>query len=171
MADKTSASDSAATAPTPGPPTAPEALTSAPGYQVRRLYQAYLAAWVRAVDQLLTGPQYAVLTTVAANPGSDQSSLASAVTLDTSTMADLAQRLERRGLLERRTAAADGRRKLLYLTPEGERTLSEAGSRARELDERLLGHYEPAERARLLRQLTALADEWERLDDGSAPDA
>lgn len=149
------------------PPAAPEVLTSAPGYQVRRLYQAYLAAWVRAVDRTLTGPQFAVLTTVHANPGCDQSSTASAVALDTSTMADLARRLETRGLLERRTAAADGRRKLLYLTEEGEEALRAADSRVRELDERLLGQYDPAGRGRLLAELTALADGWERLSHDS----
>ncbi|WP_344524680.1 MarR family winged helix-turn-helix transcriptional regulator [Streptomyces albiaxialis] len=143
--------------------TAPEALTAAPGYQVRRLYQAYLAVWVRAVDPTLTGPQFAVLTAVNAAPGSDQSSMASAVALDTSTMADVARRLEKRGLLERRTAAADGRRKLLYLTEQGEHALREANGRARELDERLLDPYPPERRDELLRELTALADHWESL--------
>ncbi|MDJ1134285.1 MarR family winged helix-turn-helix transcriptional regulator [Streptomyces iconiensis] len=159
MADKTLST----AAGTGEQPVAPAVLTAAPGYQVRRLYQAYLAVWVRTVDPTLTGPQFAVLTTVHANPGSDQSSMASAVALDTSTMADVARRLEKRGLLERRTAAADGRRKLLYLTDEGESALREANGRARELDERLLDQYDPDARERLLRELTALADHWERL--------
>ncbi|MGY1434011.1 MarR family winged helix-turn-helix transcriptional regulator [Streptomyces reniochalinae] len=167
MADKTpTPADSAAPAAPASPPAAPERLTTAPGYQVRRLHQAYLAAWVRAVDRTLTGPQFAVLTTVHVYPGSDQSSLASAVALDTSTMADLAQRLEKRGLLERRTTAADGRRKLLYLTQEGERTLEAAEARVRELDEQLLAGYDPAGRERLLGELTSLADRWERLGSG-----
>ncbi|WP_369202971.1 MarR family winged helix-turn-helix transcriptional regulator [Streptomyces sp. PU-14G] len=164
MADKTpTPADSVAPAASASPPAAPEELTTAPGYQVRRLQQAYLAAWVRAVDRTLTGPQFAVLTTVRAYPGSDQSSLASAVALDTSTMADLAQRLDKRGLLERRTASTDGRRKLLYLTAEGERALAAAETRVRELDERLLDKYDPADRERLLRELTSLADQWEQL--------
>ncbi|OEV04293.1 MarR family winged helix-turn-helix transcriptional regulator [Streptomyces oceani] len=157
------------TDPHPAPATSampPAALANAPGYQARRLYQAYLAIWVRAVDPTLTGPQFAVLTTVDSAPGHDQSSMASAVALDTSTMADIARRLERRGLLERRTAADDGRRKLLYLTSEGERVLREANDRARALDERLLESYPPGdERAELLRQLTALADHWEKLSE------
>ncbi|MBO8191940.1 winged helix-turn-helix transcriptional regulator [Streptomyces oryzae] len=159
------AADPATVGPSPAStaPTAPDVLTTAPGYQVRRLYQAYLAVWLRHVGQTLTGPQFAVLTTVRANPGRDQSSLASAVALDTSTMADLARRLENRGLLERRTATSDGRRKLLYLTPEGERALHEAEGRVRELDERLLARYGSGTRERLLRELTALADDWERL--------
>ncbi|GAB2782281.1 MarR family winged helix-turn-helix transcriptional regulator [Streptomyces sp. NPDC054796] len=159
MADNTSppAADPAS------PPAPPAALLAAPGYQVRRLYQAYLAAWVRTVDSTLTGPQFAVLTAVDAAPGRDQSSMASAVALDTSTMADVARRLEKRGLLARRTAVDDGRRKLLYLTEEGERTLREANGRARQLDERLLEPYEQARRAEVLRELTALADHWEAL--------
>ncbi|MGI5350859.1 MarR family winged helix-turn-helix transcriptional regulator [Streptomyces sp. CA-250714] len=164
--EKTPATDPATAAPFPAP-TAPDVLTTAPGYQVRRLYQAYLAVWLRTVGQTLTGPQFAVLTTVRASPGSDQSSLASAVALDSSTMADLARRLENRGLLERRTAAADGRRKLLYLTPEGERALREAEGRARALDERLLARYDSGRREQLVRELAALADEWERLSVGS----
>ncbi|WP_431980375.1 MarR family winged helix-turn-helix transcriptional regulator [Streptomyces qinglanensis] len=160
MADKTPEGTPAAA---PGAPSAPAVLTAAPGYQVRRLYQAYLAGWSRTVGPTLTGPQFAVLATVEVSPGCDQSSLASAVALDTSTMADLARRLEDRGLLERRTPAADGRRKLLFLTAEGERALREADGRARELNERLLAPYEPADRERLLRELTALADDWERL--------
>lgn len=155
MADKTS--------PANGSVVPPPALLAAPGYQVRRLYQAYVAVWQRTVHSTLTGPQFAVLTAVEASPGHDQSSMASAVALDTSTMADVARRLETRGLIVRRTAAEDGRRKLLFLTEEGERTLNEARQRARELDERLLEQYGGEERARLMRELTALADHWEDL--------
>lgn len=145
------------------PVAAPAVLADAPGYQARRLYQAYLAAWVKTVDSTLTGPQFAVLTTVDSAPGNDQSSMASAVALDTSTMADIARRLEHRGLLERRTAPDDGRRKLLYLTEEGVRVLREANDRARTLDEQLFGSYAGNERIELLRQLTTLADRWEKL--------
>ncbi|GAA0481553.1 MarR family winged helix-turn-helix transcriptional regulator [Streptomyces olivaceiscleroticus] len=148
-------------------PAIPKALTAAPGYQVRRLYQAYLAVWVRAVDATLTGPQFAVLTAVDAAPGHDQRSMASAVALDTSTMADVARRLENRGLLVRRTAADDGRRKLLYLTEEGERTLRAAHERARALDERLLAPYGAGQRADLMDLLTSMADHWEGLAEES----
>ncbi|WP_431773833.1 MarR family winged helix-turn-helix transcriptional regulator [Streptomyces cucumeris] len=146
-------------------PITPAALTAAPGYQVRRLYQAYLAVWVRAVDSTLTGPQFAVLTAVDAAPGRDQRSMASAVALDTSTMADVARRLENRGLITRRTAAEDARRKLLFLTEEGERTLRAANERARALDERLMGPYGPERRDEVMHLLTSLADHWEGLTE------
>lgn len=141
-------------------PRAPVSLTAAPGYQVRRLYQAYLAAWLREVDPVLTGPQFAVLQTVEAHPGRDQSSLAAAVALDTSTMAGVARRLESRRLITRHTAADDGRRKLLYLTEEGQDLLREADRRARALDRLLLEPLDESQRETLLHSLTSLADHW-----------
>ncbi|MBL1116902.1 winged helix-turn-helix transcriptional regulator [Streptomyces sp. 110] len=158
------------TDPTPPAQTGPEAptvLTAAPGYQVRRLYQAYLAVWAREVDPVLTGPQFAVLQTVEAHPGQDQRSMAAAVALDTSTMADVARRLENRGLLARKTAAADGRRKLLYLTDAGKEALQQANHRARRLDKILLESFDEAERERFVVELQALADRWEELAEAA----
>jgi DNA-binding MarR family transcriptional regulator len=163
MAEKTPPAASEPARRRPAPAATPEALAAAPGYQVRRLYQAYLAAWTRSVDATLTGPQFAVLTAVDAAPGRDQSAMASAVALDTSTMADVARRLEGRGLLVRRTAPDDGRRKLLYLTEDGERVLRGAEARVEALDERLFAQHSGDERRRLLRELTDLADHWEGL--------
>ncbi|MEW1655118.1 MULTISPECIES: MarR family transcriptional regulator [unclassified Streptomyces] len=168
MADETTsiAPRDPAAPPTPGAAT-PHAVTAAPGYQVRRLYQAYLSVWMRAVDPTLTGPQFAVLTAVDTTPGRDQRSMASAVSLDTSTMADVARRLEGRGLIVRRTDATDGRRKLLFLTEEGERTLGEARERSRRLDERLLAPFEGAQPPDVMELLTSLADYWESLAEDS----
>ncbi|MEU9859904.1 MarR family winged helix-turn-helix transcriptional regulator [Streptomyces sp. NPDC047971] len=146
---------------------APAALTAAPGYQVRRLYQAYLAAWLREVDPVLTGPQFAVLQTVQECPGRDQRSLAAAVALDTSTMADVARRLENRRLITRRTAADDGRRKLLHLTEEGEQLLRAADHRARALDRRLMEPFGDTAHQTLLHTLTSLADHWVGLADAA----
>jgi DNA-binding MarR family transcriptional regulator len=148
-------------------PEIPAALTAAPGYQVRRLYQAYLAVWAREVDPVLTGPQFAVLQAVEANPGRDQRSMAAAVSLDTSTMADVARRLENRGLLARRADTADGRRKLLHLTTAGREALREANDRARMLDKVLLESFDETEHAPFVAGLQALADHWERLAEGS----
>jgi len=142
-------------------PAAPPELLAAPGYVVRRLYQAYLSAWVRKVDSTLTGPQFALLTAVNATPGTDQRSLASMVALDSSTMTDVARRIENQGLIVRRTDAPDGRRKLLYLTDRGREVLAAANFRARQLDEVLLEPYPAQQREELMRLLTTLADHWE----------
>ncbi|WP_248960851.1 MarR family winged helix-turn-helix transcriptional regulator [Sphaerisporangium perillae] len=149
------------------PPAIPPALLAAPGYLVRRLYQAYLATWVRKVDSTLTGPQFALLTAVNASPGMDQRTLASAVALDSSTMTDVARRLEDQGLIARTPAASDARRKLLYLTDKGREVLGAADRRARELDALLLQPYSAEQREELMRLMTALADHWEGLSQGS----
>ncbi|WP_433479221.1 MarR family winged helix-turn-helix transcriptional regulator [Spirillospora sp. CA-142024] len=143
--------------------TTPQELLAAPGYVARRLYQSYVALWTRAVDPVLTGPQFAVLTAVNAYPGVDQGSLGATVALDRSTMADIVRRMEDNGLIVRHTATHDGRRKLLYLTDEGERRLKEAERRTRSLDEDLMRGYSAAERERWLREMTALAGHWEGL--------
>lgn len=144
---------------------APPELLAAPGYVARRLHQAYVAAWVRLVDPVLTGPQFAVLTAVSAYPGVEQGSLASSVALDRSTMASIARRLEERGLIVRERPAADGRKRLLHLTKEGVTTLRLADRRARALDRLLMQGYGAEELDALLRRLTHLSDHWESLVD------
>lgn len=139
----------------------PDALRTAPGFQVRRLYQAYTAAWARQVDTTTTGPQYSVLVAVAAYPGADQGSLAASVSLDRSTMADVCRRLEDRGLIDRSTAPGDGRRKLLSLTDSGHRVLADIGVRANALAELLMSDDERT--GRFLGDLEALGRRWENL--------
>ena len=143
----------------------PADLIAAPGYGARRLYQAYLAAWSRHVDSVLTGPQFAVLSAVRAYPDADQSSLAGAVALDTSTMADVCRRMERRGLIRRHESPHDARAKVLTLTEDGERALTEVNRRARALDEALLAKCPPAQRAEMATMLNDLAQQWEAVLD------
>ncbi|MGP3975867.1 MarR family winged helix-turn-helix transcriptional regulator [Streptomyces sp. 8N114] len=145
----------------PMTPAPPDDLVAAPGYGARRMYQAYLAAWHRHVDSVLTGPQFAVLTVIHAYPDSDQSYLAGAVALDTSTMADVCRRLEKRDLIRRRPSTRDARRKLLSLTEQGETTLREINRRARRLDRALLG--DDAGDATTARLLNTLGERWETI--------
>ncbi|KID29897.1 transcriptional regulator [Prauserella sp. Am3] len=147
--------------PNNGEPAPPPDLLAAPGYGARRLYQAYLAAWNRHVDPVLTGPQFAVLSTIRAHPNSDQSSLAGAAALDTSTMADLCRRLERRGLIQRVESPHDARRKLVSLTPEGKKELNRVHRRARKLDEALLSDTGLADTLDVATVLNTLGERWE----------
>jgi MarR family transcriptional regulator, temperature-dependent positive regulator of motility len=146
-----------------GPPTTPEPLRSAPGFLVRRLHQAYAAAWLRHVDTALTGPQYAVMTAVSSYPGVDQGSLAASVSLDRSTMADVCRRLEDRSLLHREPAPADGRRKLLTLTTQGESVLAEVTRRVGKLNVRLMNG--DGDVASVLLTLDRLSERWEKIAD------
>lgn len=147
----------------------PSDLTAAPGYGARRLYQAYLAAWNRHVDPVLTGPQFAVLSAVHAYPDSDQSSLAGAAALDTSTMADLCRRMERRGLIRRTESPHDARRKLLSLTEHGTATLTETHRRARALDDALLADCPDEQRPQVAALLNDLGRQWESVATRDLP--
>lgn len=141
----------------------PADLVAAPGYGARRLYQAYLAAWTRHVDAVLTGPQFAVLSAIRAYPDADQTALAGAVALDTSTMADVCRRMERRGLITRTEAPHDARAKVLTLTEDGAEALAETNRRARALDEALLEGCPAEQRPQLASLLNDLGQRWERV--------
>lgn len=139
----------------------PADLVAAPGYGARRMYQAYLSAWSRHVDAVLTGPQFAVLSAIRAYPDSDQSSLAGAVALDTSTMADVCRRMERRGLITRTESPRDARRKILSLTDDGDAALEEATRRTRRLDRELLAAVPEERRTEIAGLLNTLGAHWE----------
>jgi MarR family transcriptional regulator, temperature-dependent positive regulator of motility len=150
---------------TTGAQTTPEPLRTAPGFLVRRLYQAYTAAWARHVDPVLTGPQYAVLTAVSAYPEVDQGSLAAVVALDRSTMADVCRRLEDRGLISRTVAPSDGRRKLLGLTAQGAEVLGGVAARVDRLEGALMRDEGLAPDDELLLRLELLSRRWETVCD------
>jgi DNA-binding MarR family transcriptional regulator len=67
----------------------------------------------------VTPIQYCVLRVLQSHPGIDQVTLARFCALDTSTAADLAVRLEERGLVRRMMPMKSKRFRLLHLTPEG----------------------------------------------------
>ena len=147
----------------------PADLVAAPGYGARRMYQAYLSAWSRHVDAVLTGPQFAVLSAIRAYPDSDQSSLAGTVALDTSTMADVCRRMERRGLIRRVESPHDARRKLLSLTEPGEQAFAEATRRTRRLDEALFEGCPSELRPHLADLLNTLGEHWESVAEHDLP--
>lgn len=150
-----------------GGPEAPDEIRRAAGFLARRLYQAYTAAWARQVDATLTGPQFAVLSTVEAHPEVDQGTLATSVALDRSTMADVCRRLEDRGLIARSTAPSDGRRKLLSLTDDGNSALAAVRSRVAALEGELFGGHDDDGRGKLIDELAALSASWEAVAEGT----
>ncbi|WP_072949692.1 MarR family transcriptional regulator [Rhodococcus koreensis] len=145
-------------------PTPPEFLAM-PGYVIRRLNQAYAAAWLRYVGPDLTGPQFAVMLAIKLHPGVEQGSLAKAAALDRSTMVGVVKRLETRELIVRVQPPEDGRKRLLHLTDEGAELLDEVNSKARHLDTLLLDGMDPVAQASMWRRLNERADLWESLTD------
>jgi MarR family transcriptional regulator, temperature-dependent positive regulator of motility len=86
----------------------------------------------------VTPIQYCVLRVLQEHPGIDQVTLAKFCALDTSTAADLAVRLEERGLVRRMMPMKSKRFRLLHLTAEGAELLSKLVPRSTVLASRLL---------------------------------
>ncbi|MBC7378341.1 MAG: MarR family transcriptional regulator [Burkholderiaceae bacterium] len=102
-------------------------LDDMPGHLFRRLHQLAVTRFTAVmVDAGLTPIQWAALVTTSQRPGLDQSTLSREIYIDTSTIAGVLDRLEARGLIQRRLSAEDRRLRLLYLTDEGTALLKQA---------------------------------------------
>ena len=94
-------------------------LSDNPGHLVRRLHQIAVSIFLRETQEFdLTPVQYAAMFTLRDHPGLDQRALARAIAFDRSTIGDVVQRLEKKGLL-RREGGLDRRTRSLSLTAEG----------------------------------------------------
>src|ERR1700745_1149713 len=90
-----------------------------PGHLIRRAQQIAVSMFYSTMGYEVTPVQYAVLRILQDHAGIDQVTLARFCALDTSTAADLAVRLEERGLVRRMMPVKSKRFRLLHLTPEG----------------------------------------------------
>jgi DNA-binding MarR family transcriptional regulator len=130
--------------------------TGAPGHLLRRAQQVHTEAWTRTVVRI-TGPQYAILIAVAAWPGLDQKRAGELASLDKSTTAGIVSRLTAGGWLEHAGDPADGRRRLLHLTPPGQRELPQVTALARRVQEQLLASLPEHEHERFVDVLAQVA--------------
>jgi DNA-binding MarR family transcriptional regulator len=92
-----------------------------PGYLVRRLHQIHYALFFEECAEFgITPVQYGLLTILSTNPDADQVTLANALGIDRTNVADVLRRLEHGGLVKRRKSADDRRMVLARLTAAGE---------------------------------------------------
>jgi DNA-binding MarR family transcriptional regulator len=115
-----------------------------------------------AGDLDITPVQASVLLVVYGQPGIHQKTLAEMIALDRATTGGVVGRLEARGLLRRKTPAADRRVRTLFLTPAGgllNRKLGAATRRARKLLTKDLTAREQRELIRLLRKILHIQEE------------
>jgi DNA-binding MarR family transcriptional regulator len=118
------------------------------------------------VPEGLTGPQYAVLTVLAAFPGSDQKQIARRASLDcelaaldSSTTTAIVNRLVARGYLTRTKDPADGRGRILTLTRDAVTQLQDVHPRVELVQQRLLDPLSPLDRENFLHDLARVAFE------------
>src|SRR6266568_2904664 len=135
-------------------PLEPEDLSRHPGHLIRRSMQVLNLVWAEEVSRTVTSPQFAVLNALLREPDIDQQTLGSRAALDRSTVAEIVARLTARKLVRWSRDPADGRRKVIRLTPRGESVLRELIPRTRDMTRRLVSALGPHEEAELLRLLT-----------------
>jgi DNA-binding MarR family transcriptional regulator len=154
LAVKQSARRAAATKPA-HPPLDLGMLPGLLGYQLRLAQRAIFADFAERVGAGDISPGlFGILVVIEANPGLKQQRLAEAVHLDRSTVVSVIDKLEARGLVQRR--AADRRSNGLFLTANGSALLKTLKRKVVVHERRLAANLERGERQELSRLLARI---------------
>jgi MarR family transcriptional regulator, temperature-dependent positive regulator of motility len=136
-----------------------------PGHLIRRAQQIAVSMFHTTMGNGVTPVQYCVLRVLRDHPGIDQVTLARLCALDTSTAADLAVRLEERGLVMRMMPMKSKRFRLLHLTPQGRELVNKLVPSSHVLARHLLAALTQQEQkvfVRLLKKFVHLNNEVSR---------
>lgn len=134
-----------------------EAMRHAPLHLLRRALQRYAKAWQNAVPTL-SPPQYAVLFAISRVQGLNQSRLSEMTAIDPATLAELLNRLEKKGVLRRVGDPHHNRRNLLEITDEGLIELHQAEAREAAVRNEVMGSLGVEEQERLLALLNRIVE-------------
>ena len=123
----------------------------APGHLIRRAHQVAVAVFMEEMGEHdVTPVQFAILNALIDDPGEDQVTLAGKVAFDAATFGSVIGRLETKGWVRREPDAADRRRKLLWVTTEGEKAAAAMRRAVRRAQRRILGPLQPDEQEQLI---------------------
>lgn len=104
----------------------------------------------------ITPVQYAALIGIQTYPGIDQGSLAHVIGYDRATIGGVIDRLEKKGLVDRRIHEQDRRARVLFLAPAGEELLPRLEDKVAEAQTRILAPLPEHERDRFLSMVAKL---------------
>jgi len=128
------------------------------GYQLRLAQRAIFSDFADAVDDAGISPGlFGILVIIDANAGLTQQALADAAHLDRSSVVTVLDKLEHRGLVERR--AADRRSNGLYLTAEGAGLLKKLRRKVARHERRVVENLSEREREQLVSLLQRILPE------------
>jgi DNA-binding MarR family transcriptional regulator len=120
-------------------------------HDLARLMRTRFDQWARAYG--LTRAQGVILVRLARQPGLSQNELAALAEVEPITIGRLVDRLEARGLLERRADPSDRRIRRLHLRPEAKPILAAIHNYKLALEQELTGGLEPQVREIVLEAL------------------
>lgn len=131
------------------------------GLLVRRAQQAHLALWQQLVSRDISSPQFGVLSELKLETGISQADLGAKLDLDKSTITDIVNRLDERGLITRTKDLTDRRKYQLKLTKLGESELRMLQPRVAQMDKSLTKTLQDDELDALHQLLLKLLDGYE----------
>ena len=136
-----------------------DAVYTKPGYLFRRMQQIAVAIFMEVCSAFdLTPVQYAALVAIQTHPGIDATRLSAVIAFDRSTLGSVIERIEAKGLVERKASPDDKRIKLLHLTRSGAALLREIVPAVDRAQARMLEPLKPADRKTLMALLSQLVD-------------
>ena len=121
------------------------------GFNLRCAQVAMFQDFKRSVGEAeISPPQFGTLVLIEANPGISQSAIAAALRFDRSTLVQIIDRLEERGLVVREVSARDRRSHALKLTEDGARQLAALKRLIAAHEARLTAGLDPADKRTLV---------------------
>lgn len=140
------------------PEAEPFRLAQSPSHLLHRAEQLAADRFTQLVGgDGVTLRQFAVLAAIAENPGLSQSDLVRATGIDRSTLADIMNRMEKRGWVVRTASVQDARALSVRLAGSGSMVLAAATQYARAADAAILDSLPRTKRRPFLNTLTKLA--------------
>lgn len=136
-------------------------LYSMAGHLIRRLNQISVSVFADRMKEAgidLTQVQFGALLALSGNPDIDQATLAGLIAHDRVTMGAVLDRLQNKGLIERRTSPRDRRAKVLKLTAKGTALLERVTPIVWALQTDILAGLDETERAEMLRLMQKVTD-------------
>ena len=131
----------------------------APAHLIRRAHQLATAVFMQETAAFdVTPVQFALLNALMDTPGADQVTLAARVALDAATSGSVISRLEGKGWIRREADTADKRRKLLWVTPEGELAVQQMKAKVKRVQDKVLMPLNALEQAQFKTLLRKLVD-------------
>jgi len=128
-----------------------------PGHLIRRAHQiatAVFATEAKAFD--LTAVQFSALIVIREHPGIDATRVSDLIYFDRSTIGNVLDRLEKKGLIRRQAGVEDRRTKRLFLTAPGRVVLRKVTAKGPRIAEAILTPLPAADRVRFMKLLAKL---------------
>ena len=129
----------------------------APGHLIRRAQQLAVAIFMEETTAFDATPvQFAILNALIDDPGEDQITLSNRVAFDAATFGSVIGRIESKGWVTREADPEDKRRKLLWITPDGEKVALSMKRAVAKAQQRIVAPLDAAERTQLSALLSKL---------------